>query len=186
MSKSSFAPNRSLTYMSTRDVIRECVDAGELYRIVPRRNGSSVMRELFATPAVSRFLNGETDIARRALIKRAADTRAAVDRFVSGAEISVGMDPFEKAAHAELARNDPPGDGIWDFRIRDPKPHVRLFGGFAERDVFVALDYRNRETVIFDDAVVTMGLLWKDLFGERPPVTGDEINAYLSDKYTPV
>ncbi|KKB81041.1 hypothetical protein VW35_02415 [Devosia soli] len=144
------------------------------------------MREVFATPDVYRFLNGKTDNVRRELAKRAADSRVAIDRFIAGASVTVGMDPFDKAARCQLARNYPPNDGIWDFRIRDPKPHVRIFGGFAERDVFVALDYRNRDALDFDGAVATMVLLWKDMFDSYQPVTGDNINAYLSDKWTPV
>lgn len=173
-----------LTYMSTRDVISECVAAEDLYRITPRLPGSPVMREVFATPQVHRFLNGQTDIARRNLVKRAADSRAAVDRFIAGAEIAVGMNPRDKLPTCELARNDPPTDGVWDFRVRGDKPYVRIFGAFSERDVFVALDYRNRDEVDFDAAVATMVLLWDDMFGRCQRVKGDDVNAYLSDRYT--
>lgn len=170
--------------MSTREVINECVAAGDLYRITPRLPGSTIMREFFAAPKVFQFLNGQTDIARRDLMKRAADSRAAVDRFIAGAEMSVGMDPYDKSPTSELARNYPPENGIWDFRVRGDRPFVRIFGAFSERDVFVALDYRNRDALDFDAAVATVSLLWDDMFGECQRVTGDDINAYLSDKYT--
>jgi hypothetical protein len=106
-----------------------------------------------------------------------------IDTFIAGGTFPVGMDPFKKAPHSALARNAPPEQGIWDFRVRDPQPHVRIFGGFAERDIFVALDFRSREDLDYDAAVATMKVLWTDLFGETSPIVGDDINDYLSSGY---
>lgn len=168
--------------MSIRDLIRECRDAGELVRLTPSLQGSVHMREVFATHHVARFLRAERDTPRSLLMK-AVDTRVAIDRFMAGAMIAVALDPDKKGAMAELARNREIGDGVWNFRIRDPKPHVRLFGGFAERDHFVAIDYRDRTDLDFDAAVKATLTTWRELFGDCAPLIGDEIGTYLSDRY---
>src|SRR5690606_31297227 len=111
----------------------------------------------------------------RELVKKVADTRAALDRFVAGGRIAVALEPFDKAASAELARNDPTNSGVWVFRIRDPRPHIRVFGAFSERDVFVAFDYYNREGLDFGAAVKAVRRDWAELFGDFSPVIGDKV-----------
>lgn len=169
--------------MSIRDLIRECVDAGDLVILRPILPGTPRMREVFVTPHVHQLLSVSSNVPVE-LRKKAADCRVALDRFVAGAVVTVGLDPFNKKAACELARTEPPSDGVWCFRIRDPKPHVRIFGGFAERDVFVAVDYRNREALDFDAAGLTARLLWDDLFKPFPPLIGHKIDDYLSSGYS--
>lgn len=165
--------------MSIRDVIRECRDAGELTLLVPVLADSPRMREVFVTHHVKRFLDVAAGTPRN-LIKKATDARVALDRFTAGAIISVAMDPFDKPASTELARVSAEADGTWAFRIRDPKPQVRIFGSFAERDLFIALDYRQRDALDFEAAAGKARVLWDDLFGGIPPITGNKIDDYLS------
>lgn len=169
--------------MSIRDVIRDCVSGQELFQLKPLLPGVVIARDVFCHPRVFRFVTNQSSDVPRALTPRAADARAALDQFCAGAIVSVGMDPDKKPAYTELARNHETAKGIWDFRIRDPKPQVRIFGAFAEKDVFVALDYRNRDGLDFDAAVATSAQLWTDLFDNLTPVTGDQIGAYLTDRY---
>lgn len=138
--------------MSIRDLIRECVDGGELARLTPSLPGASHMREMFVSPHVLKFLRGDKSTPRH-LIKKAMDTRVALERFIEGAWINVAMDPDNKSSIAELARNREVEEGVWNFRIRDPKPQIRVFGGFAERDHFIALDYRNRDDLSYSPIV---------------------------------
>jgi hypothetical protein len=38
-----------------------------------------------------------------------------------------------------MSRLDPEPDEIWEIRVRDPKPGLRIFGSFIKQDEFVAL-----------------------------------------------
>jgi hypothetical protein len=168
--------------MSIQDLIRDCVDGGELVRLSPRLSSHPVMRDIFVNHRILQFLQQRAPGVPTNLLKRATDTRLVLDRFSAGARIAVRMDPDADAPSAELARNKETTAGIWEFRVRDPKPHVRVFGGFALRDVFVALDYRAKP-LDYDAAVEKTLDLWRDLFNDCGPVTGDDINGYLSDRY---
>lgn len=74
---------------------------------------------------------------------RWARIRADLDTFVAGGLISVARCTF-KARTAYIAQLCPATDEIWETRHRDPRPGVRLFGRFAEKDVFVALKWHYR------------------------------------------
>ncbi|WMT88249.1 hypothetical protein NO932_06470 [Pelagibacterium sp. 26DY04] len=140
------------------------------------------MREMFVTHHVLRFLNVESDTPKE-LVKKAMDTRGALDAYMANSWLTVAMNPDEKPPHTQLARNKDVSDGIWSFRIRDPKPHVRVLGAFADRDHFVAIDYRGRDGLDFDKAVEATLDAWGALFPGISPITGDNIELYLSDRY---
>ena len=115
-----------------------------------------------------------------------------LDRFTSGAEITVGMDPFDKDASAFMARTHPVQDGIFDIRHQDPRPAIRVFGAFCERDVFLGLTWRWRKELggrkerAFDFAIGEARRKWDELFEDRKPLTGDNTGDYLSDKFLAV
>ena len=166
-----------------RSLIRECVDGGELVRLPPLLPNGTVMRDVFVTHQVDRYLRQAATGLSPSVLKKAVDTRLALDRFSLGKRQVVRLDPNADAPSAQLARNHPTSAGIWEFRIRDPKPQIRVFGGFALQDTFVALDYRERAGLDFDEAVRNALDLWRHLFKDHRPVTGENINDYLSDRY---
>jgi hypothetical protein len=75
---------------------------------------------------------------------------------------------------------------VWEIRIWDTKPQLRLFGRFAAKDVFVALIGpvgRFRITWQgFEQIKLQCISQWQQLFGTEEPVTkGDDIDAYISN-----
>ena len=101
---------------------------------------------------------------------------------MEGGEISVAQDPFRKPPDAMLARIDPVASGLWSVRITEPEqtPGVRGFGGFAEKDKFVALTWEYRETIIdFDAAVDDVITAWDELFQPYKPLKGSGLDRYL-------
>lgn len=172
--------------MSTQDCIENALAAGDLVELMPSLPGSSCMRRVLVSCHVYNFLNCAPSTPLE-VIPKIADTRYALDRFITGASISVNMTPYdhEKPSSTELSRLDIERS-IWQFRIRDPKPQIRILGMFAERDTFVALDYANRDTMYYPASESITQSQWDDLFQGIPPVTGEKIDAYISDKYRPV
>lgn len=167
--------------MSIVDCIQECIAGGELVELLPLIPGTLCLRKVLANHHVLKFLHADKQMPS-SLMKKAVDAMVALNRFTSGARISVAMDPMEKLVRTELARVNIK-ESIWDFRIRDPQPQVRVFGLFAAKDTFVALHYAPRNNLDFKAAAATTKQQWTDLFGDLPPVTGDDINDYISDKY---
>jgi len=64
------------------------------------------------------------------------------DHFCLGGVITVGYGRNSSCAMKQL---DPRTDEIWEIRSRDPKPQIRVFGRFADTDVFVATHFCRRE-----------------------------------------
>jgi hypothetical protein len=72
-----------------------------------------------------------------------ARARATLDAYVTGKRVAVRFPP-SKNVKADLALLDAPIDEIWEFRCTSAKPQIRVFGRFAERDLFIALIMRNK------------------------------------------
>jgi len=53
--------------------------------------------------------------------------------------------PPSKDVHTVIALLDQAIENVWEFRIGNPRPGVRILGRFAEQDTFVATNWVNRE-----------------------------------------
>lgn len=83
-----------------------------------------------------------------------------------------------------MARVHPVSEEVWDFRCFDPKPGIRAFGHFAEKDTFVALTWDFRENVDWAGEVSGCIEAWRALFGDLPPFKGTNLNDYLSHNFS--
>jgi hypothetical protein len=171
--------------MSIRDAIAEAVDQGELAQLPHLLPGVAAVRHVFVTGEVWDFVGGPA--LPKELATKAAEGRRMLDSFTAGNRIVVSLSPHQKPSHCQLSRNDPTQDGVWELRIRDPKPQVRIFGCFAECDVFIALSVTAKSDLIgklaYPLAVADNASIWGGLFPSHPPVTGDDINAYISGSF---
>lgn len=169
--------------MSIRDAIAQAVLQGEIAPL-PHRLGIAAARHVFVTGEVWDFV---TNGLPKELAHGAAAGRRMLDSFTAGNRIVVSLNPHEKPAHCQLSRNAPVVDGVWEFRIRDPKPQCRIFGCFAECDVFVALSVMLRadlaERLAYPLAVADNSSIWGGLFPGYEPIAGADINAYLSGSF---
>ena len=122
--------------------------------------------------------------------ERQAHFRAALDQFVSGGELAVADDPYDKDPDAMLARINPIHEEVWDIRIVEPGSGVRCFGRFVARDTFVGLGWDYRENIRSSgewDHMRNHAIeVWRTLFGDLEPFRGDRINDYLSCNYRAV
>lgn len=171
--------------MSIRDAIAEAVERGDLVPLPHFLPGAVAVRHIFVTSEVWDFVGGPA--LPKELAKKAAEGRRMLDSFTAGNRIVVSLDPHQKPRHCQLSRNGPTHEGVWEFRIRDPQPQVRLFGCFAERDVFVALSVMAKSDLVgklaYPLAVADNASIWGGIFPNHLPVTGDDINAYLSGSF---
>jgi hypothetical protein len=168
--------------MSIRDAIAEAVQKGDLYHLPTFAISPAPTRAVFVTSEVMDFV---VRALPRELAYASSNARLMLDSFSVGDRFAVSIDPHNKRHVCQLSRNSPKSEGVWQFRIRDPKPQLRIFGCFAEKDTFVALSVALREDLTgnFGLAVVENSAIWGDIFRYHQPLTGDELDAYLSNYF---
>jgi hypothetical protein len=131
---------------------------------------------MFITAEIQRFLDSDHPLATPA--------RVDLERFILGKPIVVAL--FRDHKDCRFARLDRPQDEIWEIRILDSDPQLRIFGRFASRDVFVALigpiEHQYVETDDdYEEEKANCKEEWLNLFGWcYPPITGSSIDAYIS------
>lgn len=172
--------------MSIRDEIKAHLGK-DLWCLMPEFEGDETPRTVFVSREVESMVLGPWPESREG--KRHAEARALLDAFTSLCHITITEDPFDKAAHAILARVHPVDFEIWDFRCLDPNPGIRILGCFSEADTFIALtwDYRENleDSADWDDLVERCRLEWKRLF-RNPPHKGVSLDAYVSCNFDAV
>jgi hypothetical protein len=115
--------------------------------------------------------------------RRMGGLRADLDRFLEEAWIIVGR---RRSRHAYMKRLDPGRDEVWEIRSRDPQPEMRVFGRFAECDVFVGTrcvdrDYLGKENSReWRDEIIRCATDWRNLFFPYQPLTDRPLNDYIS------
>lgn len=120
--------------------------------------------------------------------KRCARVRADLDAFVVGGLMSMCLEPFE-ATGERFGLLYKPSYGIFDVRCCDPRPNIRILGGFADRDLFVALAIHPRSrpplgdgrSAAWADAIHVTRNEWRDLCGTEQPLTGSAEDVFLSN-----
>jgi hypothetical protein len=85
-----------------------------------------------------------------------------------------------------MARLAQPSEEVWEIRVLDTNPQLRLFGRFADRNMFVVLigpiqrEYLETEAD-FEQAKRDCKAEWIRLFGvSNPPLQGNDAHDYIS------
>ncbi len=171
--------------MSIRDEISSRRAEGRLYCLLPALIGTPAVRTVFVSPEVNDVVFGPWNDKK--FEGRAGGLRADLDMFTSGMVISVGQDPFKKRKNAYMSPLAPAIDQVWEIRSRDPKPGIRVFGQFSEKDVFVALTWGFRENLggpgshKWRDTRERCKAEWRKLFSTYSPHTGKSPHDYISN-----
>jgi hypothetical protein len=142
--------------------------------------GEETLRTLFVSAEVQ---DAVTPPYRQLNKTLHAEFRATLDGFLEGGEMSVGENPRTKASDALLARVEPVEDDFFDFRVTSPRPQIRAFGGFAEKDTFVIVTWQYRDIIAddFDGEVARCKVEWQKLFARTVPFKGRNLDDYLSN-----
>jgi hypothetical protein len=174
--------------MSIGTKLTELEADGRLVRVDPILGGHQ-RRLVFATPEVMDEL--DPGKARYLEPVNAGQLRAWVDNFTNGRKVTVGSD---RNRRVDIKILNPQNDEVWEIRKRD-EPSTRLFGRFAMKDVFIATNVRTCGD-LFSVQWITDGYIrwpiwrqeirrckatWRALFGMYMPVSGGDLNDYLSN-----
>ena len=121
--------------MSISALILDRVNRKMLFPILPRAKGASIRRVMFVTEEIQALLTSPRgDLAWE---QRIAELRADLEVFVEARTI----DP------KYLFLLYPAADATWEVRSIRDKPSLRILGGFADRDIFVATTFAEREVL---------------------------------------
>ena len=174
--------------MSIHDQILYCIRTGRLRR-VGTSLGEPGVRRIFATQQVCRVLVGPWANETEAV--RSARLHADLDSFIVGDDITVSMTP-RRAGNAYMGVLAPVGDGMFDIRSRDPRPGLRVIGGFAGKDMFIAIRVFHRLALgawgsdQWNYATNSCKADWRKLFHPYSPITGARIHDCISPDFTVV
>lgn len=180
--------------MSIQDLIDQREREGRLFELRPRMPDDPIERSMYVSEEVWRLVDGPW--ADESMARRCGRLRADMEQFVSGRMVAISLTPYE-AKTALFGLLDKPADGIFDFRSCDPSPGLRLFGAFAQADVFVALtcaprsipvEFLNRpplkdDAKLWAKAIRECKAEWRKLFHPYQPHTGGKASDYISADY---
>jgi hypothetical protein len=151
-----------------------------------------VLQPEFSSGESGRFVVATKDVFQEVygvwedpgLQERFARAQQVIDSFINNSRIKVRLPP-SKSVKAQLALLEPPDEEIWEFRTE--KPAVRVFGRFAEFNIFIALNTELRENIDDDFAreKEECKRLWRYFFQSYKPYHGTEISDYI-DNFTKV
>jgi hypothetical protein len=188
-----------LTYMSILGKIEEQRAAGKLFLLPLAMRSERPVRTMLVSPELYGQLTG-ANWRTREEATRFGKLRGDLEHFIIEGQISMHLNPHERklsraAKSAYMGLLDHPRNGIFDIRSRDPSPALRVLGGHAIRDIFVALKCHPRSVAVdFLDlpplgpreskewalAIGTCMDHWKELFGEDKPITGSDPDVFLT------
>lgn len=121
------------------------------------------------------------------LMTRSGTLRADLDHFSQGGLISVAQDPFKGGKAAYIKQLHPTYKEIWEIRSRNPDPGLRVFGRFADTDIFIALSCHMRKSLggpkdrNWRDAIIDCKTKWDHLFPTYNPKSAGGQNVYPTD-----
>jgi hypothetical protein len=177
--------------MSIRDEIKYWMNLEhpKLFQVLPTLPNGPVERLLFASKEVNRLVVGPWRDQTEE--HRCGRLSAATDMFVEGYRITMALDdPYKKPKTTYMARLDPLQDEVWEIRVLDPKPGIRVFGRFSEQDSLIVLTWAPRESLPgskeWRDAREGCKAEWRKLFPTYNAITGNNINEYVSHSAVPV
>jgi hypothetical protein len=178
--------------MSIIDLIKLRMQEGRLWRVEPDVESDPIERCMVVSREIMDLIEGPWPDEKWE--RRCGRLRGDLEAFVRGDVISLCLEPY-KAESAYMGRLDEPMDEVWDIRSRDPKPGLRVFGRFADRDVFVALlcsprsvpipqserlPLRDRASAEWKQAVKETQAEWRKLFHSYKPIHGETHDFYAS------
>jgi hypothetical protein len=169
--------------------LKECLREGRLYEVPLLSPDMTPKRRILATPKLMAQIDGgEAKGGQRRLV---VELRADLDDFIGGGPITVGGPRHRSAYMKPMVRSKRDrgfgGHEVWEIRSRDPEPGIRVFGRFAQFDVYVATDWELRTTLgafgsfIWRQEIRRCKHDWSTVFDTRDPHTGASVHDYISD-----
>lgn len=132
---SPLADAEKLTYMFIRDVINQAVACGKLFPARPVASWSGEVRAFFMCDPL-RLSIEQGKLSPLAVDRQPwAAVEAAIGYFVEGNPVTDNL----------MKQLLPPKFEHWELRNRRPRPSMRVFGRFADKDVFIGTHVKLRK-----------------------------------------
>jgi hypothetical protein len=167
--------------MSIRSEIKARLLEGRLKRFKAVLPTVWEVREIYLTAEVIEAVGGVGAVDYEERLFGLAQAR--LEQFINGDEFVCRMPPSRKATKVVgIAMLEPVADEVWEFRI----DKLRIFGRFAEKDVFVATNWGLRQLLDDDKdkwrfVIQTSRAEWKKLFPAFDPHRGSSLHDYISN-----
>ena len=142
-------------------------------------------RQIYLSPEIKQAIDGSR--RNRTISRRFGQARALLETFVRG-DLIVARWPPDKDVAAMVALLDPENENVWEFRIGEPRPGLRIFGRFAAKDIFIGTNCYQREDLPEGDWPQEIKLCrhaWDSLFPTYPPLSGTGIHDFISNARLP-
>ena len=167
--------------MSIKAEIRSRIHEGRLAVFTQAIRRLPDRRELYVAPEIKNAIDAMVD-------PRFGRARALLETFVRGEEI-VARWPPDKNVTAMMALLEPGRENVWEFRICQPPRGLRLFGRFAERDIFIGTHCYKREDLPkgnkWPHQIKLCRHAWSSLFPAHPPLSSSSIHDFLGNARLP-
>jgi hypothetical protein len=177
-----------LTYMSTHAILKESITKGILCHLAPSLGGPIARPMLIHEELASLFAihSGKRPIGAM---------KGYLDSIVGGSRVIMSFTPYNHGP-STMGLLDPPADGTWEIRCRDPSPATRVLGRFVCQNVFVALDWAPRSKKIsgidkeplgdtgsfeWEVALGEVAKRWAQIAPGITPLIGDSVSDYFTE-----
>lgn len=171
------------TYMLSAQLLVDLESGGKLFRFAPKLR-KRLRRRLYLTVEANRNFT-DPNSATNFLPRPSGFVRNAMVRWVSGERVYAD----EKGEPRFLKELDPPPcSDVWEIKVTEPDPKVRLIGAFLERDTLVLTRFRTRGLLgkkgsqEWNSAMLDTHAAFEQLFGQ-PPLHGDHLGDYISENF---
>jgi len=171
--------------MSIRDEINYRCQEKRLHRLTLGIPGAPEPRAIWVAPEIERLLVGPWRNKKQAM--RWGRIRNDLESFIQGDLITVPQELNRAKSHYMARLIRPSSPEVWEIRCRDPKPSVRIFGRFADRDAFIAFRWWPRRLLggfgdrAWRTASVQCTTDWRNLFPSYDPHSSEDYpNGYIS------
>jgi hypothetical protein len=170
--------------MSMTEALKALQLSGELEPWIPVRTRQKPKRRLFlTTEALQDLRDPNSAINLLAWNNRATRGRieANLDLWVLGGRV------YLNKKRRFMCRLRPPPPEIWEVRVTEPQPQVRLFGRFLEPDTLILTKFRSRNELGDKDsrawttAMRDCARKWTQLFPTIPPFSAKTVHEYVTE-----
>jgi hypothetical protein len=161
-----------------QEIRRQCA-AGELVLVEIKDIPHAQVRPIYMVASLHKriFSPGAEESRRMGFLE--ADLRS----FINGDKVTIARGKEETCTLKPLSDVDE----VWELRSRGPKPSLRIFGRFADKDVLIAtnMEYRTLLSSLrsraFAVAIRTCTTTWSRLFPYLEPHRGTTGHDYVSN-----
>lgn len=176
--------------MSIYDVLTHNVNHGRLFRL-SHSLGDNEVRTFYASEDVNKLMTGPWFVPDQS---RCEVLRNDFDFFIAGELLNVGMPkpnehPYKSKSKANFRLLHPGAEEVWELRSAHSEKDqaIRVFGRFADKDVFVALLWHWRKYLgkptskQWVNARKATATEWTNRFCAYKPIKGVRLNDYVSN-----